>query len=60
VEDRSSKTPVVVEVSTEVEDRRARDPPEAMTEVVCGMMKAVPVVKALVTIFSPIPVVKPE
>jgi len=34
VEERSRSTPVVVEVSMEVEDILASDPPEAMTDVV--------------------------
>ena len=62
VDERSNKTPVVVEVSTEVEDNLARDPPDAITEVVWGMMKAVPVVMPLPVKDSkePAPVMVPE
>ena len=44
VEDRSRSTPVVVEVSLGVEDSLAKEPPLPITEVVWGMIKAVPVV----------------
>mgnify|MGYP001585295389 CR=1 FL=1 len=54
-DERSSKVPVVVEVSTEEDERRRSDPPAAITEVVCGMMRAVPVVSALAVIVTPEP-----
>ena len=47
VDDRSNKVPVVVAVSAEVEDNLKSEPPLEMTEVVCGMIRAVPVVRAL-------------
>ena len=37
--DRSSRFPVVVPVSTDVEDNAANDPPLAITDVVWGMLK---------------------
>jgi hypothetical protein len=60
VDERSSKTPVVVDVSTEVDDKRAKEPPFAITDVVCGIMNAVPVVNALAVILWPVPVVNAE
>ena len=60
VDDRSSRTPVVVDVSFEVDAIRAKEPPDAITDVVCEIMNAAPVVSALVTICWPIPVVRPE
>lgn len=60
VELRSRRTPVVEDVSTEVELMRTSEPPLAITEVVCGTITAVPVVSASATTLTPIPVVSPE
>ena len=54
---RSRRVPCVVFVSTEEEERRSNDPPVAITEVVCGILIAVPVVRPLaVMLMSPVPV----
>lgn len=45
VEDRSSKFPVVVPVSTDVDEILASDPPLAITDVVWGILSPIPVVK---------------
>jgi hypothetical protein len=60
VAERSRSVPVVVDVSIEVEDSLASDPPAAMTLVVCGIRSAVPVVKALAVITWTGPVAVPE
>ena len=57
VDERSNKAPVVVVVSLDVDESRAKEPPLAMTDVVCGMMKAVPVVTPLAVIETPEPAV---
>jgi hypothetical protein len=59
VEDKSSKVPLVAPpVSIEVEEILTSDPVSAMTEVVWGIMNAVPVVKALAVMFNAVPVVR--
>ena len=59
VELKSRSAPVVVEVSFEVDDTRANDPPFAITEVVCGMSNPVPVVRAFAVITCTGPVAVP-
>jgi len=57
VEERSSSVPVVVPVSADVEEILASEPPDAMTDVVCGMIRAVPVVNELAVYVKPLVVV---
>lgn len=60
VELKLRRLPVVVPVSIEVDERFRSEPPDAMTDVVCEMLSAWPVVRAFTTIDCPIPVVSAE
>lgn len=60
VELRFIKIPAVVPVSIEVELRFKSVPPDAMTDVVCTTLIALPVVSALRVTKRPEPVVRPE